>query len=63
MGDRDLKLRVRQEGKSFEAIGFGLAEKYPLDGKTINMAFSPELNSWKGYDRIQLRVVDLEKTD
>ena len=63
VGDRHLKLRVRQEGKSFEAIGFGLAEKYPLDGKTINMAFSPELNSWKGYDRIQLRVIDLEKTD
>jgi single-stranded-DNA-specific exonuclease len=59
VGDRHLKLRVRQEGKSFEAIGFDLAEKYPLDGKTINMAFSPELNRWKGYDRIQLRVIDL----
>jgi single-stranded-DNA-specific exonuclease len=59
VGDRHLKLRVRQEGKSFEAIGFGLAGKYPLDGKTINMAFSPELNRWKGYDRIQLRVIDL----
>jgi single-stranded-DNA-specific exonuclease len=59
VGERHLKLRVRQEGKSFEAIGFGLAGKYPLDGKTINMAFSPELNRWKGYDRIQLRVIDL----
>ena len=59
VGERHLKLRVRQEGKSFEAIGFGLAGKYPLDGKTINMVFSPELNRWKGCDRIQLRVIDL----
>jgi len=59
VGDRHLKLRVSQEGKSFEAIGFGLAGKYPLDGKTINMAFSPELNRWKGYERIQLRIIDL----
>ncbi|OPX35872.1 MAG: single-stranded-DNA-specific exonuclease RecJ [Desulfobacteraceae bacterium 4484_190.2] len=59
VGERHLKLRVRQEGKSFEAIGFGLAGKYPLDGKTINMAFIPELNRWNGYERIQLRVIDL----
>lgn len=59
VGERHLKLSVRQEGKSFEAIGFGLAGKYPLDGKTINMAFSPELNNWKGYERIQLKVIDL----
>ena len=59
VGERHLKLRVKQEGKSFEAIGFGLAGKYPLDGKTINMAFSPEINRWKGCDRIQLRIIDL----
>ena len=59
VGDRHLKLRVRKEGKSFEAIGFGLAGKYPLNGKIINMVFSPELNRWKGYERIQLRIIDL----
>jgi single-stranded-DNA-specific exonuclease len=59
VGERHLKLRVRQEEKSFEAIGFGLAGKYSLDGETINMAFSPELNRWKGYERIQLRIIDL----
>ena len=61
VGDQHLKLRVRQEEKCFEAIGFGLAGKYPLDGETVNMVFRPELNHWKGYDRIELRVVDLEK--
>ena len=62
VGERHLKLRVRQEGMCFEAIGFGLAEKYPLNGKTINMVFSPEVNRWEGYDRIQLKVIDLENT-
>jgi single-stranded-DNA-specific exonuclease len=63
VGERHLKIRVRQEGKSFEAIGFGLAGKHAVEGKTINMVFSPEFNHWEGYDRIQLRIIDLEKTD
>jgi single-stranded-DNA-specific exonuclease len=61
VGEHHLKLRVRQKELSFDAIGFGLAEKYPLDGKRINMVFSPELNRWEGYDRIQLRIIDLKK--
>jgi single-stranded-DNA-specific exonuclease len=63
VGEQHLKLRVRQKELSFDAIGFGLAEKYPLDGKRINMVFSPELNRWEGYDRIQLRIIDLKKTE
>jgi single-stranded-DNA-specific exonuclease len=63
VGERHLKIRVRQKGKSFEAIGFGLAGKHAVEGKTINMVFSPEFNHWEGYDRIQLRIIDLEKTD
>ena len=63
VGERHLKIRVRQKGKSFEAIGFGLAGKHTVEGKSINMVFSPEFNRWEGYDRIQLRIIDLEKTD
>ena len=63
VGERHLKLRVRQKELSFDAIGFGLAEKYPLDGKIINMVFSPEFNRWEGYDRIQLRIIDLKKAN
>jgi single-stranded-DNA-specific exonuclease len=63
VGERHLKLRVRQEGSVLEAIGFGLADGHPLQGETINMAFTPEINAWQGYERIQLKIVDLELAD
>jgi single-stranded-DNA-specific exonuclease len=59
VGEKHLKLRVRQEGKTLEAIGFGLSDRHPLEGKSISMAFTPELNLWQGYESIQLRVIDL----
>ena len=60
VGEKHLKLRVRQGAKVVEAIGFGVAEQHPLDGKAIKMAFTPELNQWQGYEKIQLRIEDLE---
>ena len=63
MGERHLKLRVRQDGRGFEAIGFEMSDEYPLDGKTINMVFTPDLNRSQGYESIQLRIIDLEETD
>jgi single-stranded-DNA-specific exonuclease len=62
VGERHLKLKVRQGMRPMEAIGFGLSDRHPLDGKTIEMVFTPELNHWQGYERIQLRIVDLEVT-
>jgi single-stranded-DNA-specific exonuclease len=59
VGERHLKLRVSQGETTLEAIGFGLADKHPLEGKTVSMAFTPELNRWQGYERIQLRIIDL----
>ena len=49
------------QGRSFDAIGFGLADEHPLEGKTIDMVFTPEMNRWQGYDSIQLRVIDLKR--
>jgi single-stranded-DNA-specific exonuclease len=63
VGERHLKLKVKQEGSVLEAIGFGLSDRHPLQGETINMAFTPEINEWQGYERIQLRIVDLELAD
>jgi single-stranded-DNA-specific exonuclease len=63
VGERHLKLKVRQEGSVLEAIGFGLSDRHPLQGETINVVFTPEINAWQGYERIQLRIVDLELTD
>jgi single-stranded-DNA-specific exonuclease len=63
VGERHLKLRVRQGKRSYEAIGFGMADKHPLEGKTINMVFTPELNRWQGYENIQLRVADIARLE
>ena len=62
VGERHLKFRVRQggDGRPFDAIGFGLADEHPLEGKTIDMVFTPELNRWQGHESIQLKVIDLK---
>ncbi len=63
VGERHLKLKVKQGQTVFEAIGFGLGEKHPLDGKLINIVFSPQIDRWRGYEKIQLRLADLEPID
>lgn len=60
IGEKHLKIKVRKDGKTFDAIGFNLAEKLPHDQKAIDMLFTPELNNWQGYERIQLRIKDLK---
>ncbi len=67
VGEKHLKMTVRQGGSlPFDSIGFGmrsledngLSLKMPVD-----VAFTPELNHWNGYDRIQLRIRDIRATD
>jgi len=63
VGERHLKLMVRQGKRGYEAIGFGMADKHPLEGKTIDMVFTPEQNCWQGYEKIQLRVADIARSE
>ena len=62
VGDRHLKLKVGQGGRIMEAIGFGLSHWHPLQGETIDMVFTPEINEWRGYEKVQLKIVDLQLT-
>jgi single-stranded-DNA-specific exonuclease len=59
VGKRHLKLKVKQERTVMDGIGFGLGEGRPLVEK-INAVFSPEINHWRGLEKIQLRIVDFE---
>ncbi|MDA0737330.1 MAG: single-stranded-DNA-specific exonuclease RecJ [Nitrospirae bacterium] len=63
VGDNHLKLVVRQNGSvPIECIGFrmgGWLPKINGGGLQFDVAFMPEINRWKGYDRIQLRMRDL----
>ena len=66
VGDDHLKLIVRHEGTApVEGIGFRMG--YLVQSGTclqspIDLAFSPEINHWKGLDRVQLRIKDLRSS-
>ncbi len=66
VGEKHLKMTVRQ-GRSlpFDTIGFGMRslEEHGFSLNTrLDVAFTPELNHWNGYDRIQLRIRDFRAT-
>ncbi len=62
IGERHLKFRVGQAGtgKSCEAIAFGMADRRVPDGTMVDLVFTPEMNRWQGYERMQLRVIDMK---
>ena len=62
VGERHLKLKVGQGEHVMEAIGFGLSHRHPLQGEKIDMVFTPEINEWRGYEKVQLKIVDLQVT-
>ncbi len=63
VGEKHLKVTLRQ-GRSlaYDGIGFGM-KSLEAQGLSLRMpvdvAFTPELNHWNGYDRIQLRIRDI----
>lgn len=63
VGEKHLKMTVRQGASlPFESIGFGmksLVERGIQSRTPVDLAFTPELNRWNGYDRIQLRIRDV----
>lgn len=64
VGRDHLKLVVRQDGSpTFEGIGFrmgSLAQTMVATNQLVDLAFVPEMNHWKGLDRVQLRIRDLK---
>jgi single-stranded-DNA-specific exonuclease len=60
VGQKHLKIKVKQGKTVQEAIGFGFSDKRPGKGETVDMVFTPEINTWQGYERIQLVIKDLE---
>jgi single-stranded-DNA-specific exonuclease len=63
VGEKHLKMTVRQGGSMpFDSIGFGmksLEDRGLSPHRPIDVACTPELNHWNGYDRIQLRIRDI----
>jgi single-stranded-DNA-specific exonuclease len=60
-GERHLSFRVRQQATSLRAIAFGMADRAGellSAGGSCCLVFSPRLNEWQGFRRVDLEIVD-----
>jgi len=57
--DKHLGLKLRQDGKFFDAIWFNLKEPVTLPHQ-IDVVFTPEFNTWNGKKEVRLRIMDVD---
>lgn len=60
--ERHLKVRFLAAGFSFEAIGFDMANRVP-EHDTLDVAFSLDINNWKGRQTVRLRLKDIKPSN
>lgn len=63
MGERHLKMEVVSEGTRVECIGFGLGEfasEIPAGGGSFHLAFTPTVNRYRGQERVQLKLREID---
>ena len=60
-GGRHLKLKLTAGGRSFDAIFFSItaAEAGLSVGERVDVAFTPQINEYRGWRTVQLQVCDL----
>lgn len=62
-GERHIHFRVRQQGTTLRAVGWGMAERIEelmsASGQCC-LAFTPRINDWQGFRRVELDVQDLQ---
>ena len=66
VGSGHLKAVLRQDDATLDAIGFGLAERFPPDAvrsRRWDVLFRLEKNTWNGSERAQARLIDLRPDD
>ncbi len=62
-GERHIHFRVQQQGTTLRAVGWGMAdriEELMSAGGDCCLAFTPKINDWQGYRRVELEVQDLQ---
>jgi single-stranded-DNA-specific exonuclease len=62
VGNNHFKIRIRKNtAVSFDAIGFRMGHLASTirDGDRADVAFTPEIQTWQGEDRISLRIKDI----
>ncbi|NWF98668.1 MAG: single-stranded-DNA-specific exonuclease RecJ [Nitrospirae bacterium] len=62
--DSHIKMKLRQNGQSIDAVGFDMALDYGqlLDFPKIDAAYRPLINEWEGKQFLQLRLKALRKS-
>jgi len=55
-----LKMKIKEEGAFYDAIGFNMGNHFPLSDQKIRLAFVPQFNTWQGIKNIQLRIKDIK---
>lgn len=57
-----LKLQLRQDNATFEAVGFGMGELASEihTGDTIDVAYALDENTWNGSTKLQLKIKDIQ---
>jgi single-stranded-DNA-specific exonuclease len=66
-----LKLKIREDGVGYDAIGFNMAERFNALGSGdaspprggIRIAFIPQINEWQGVRSVQLKIKDIKRVD
>ena len=59
VGKDHLKLKIKENGITFDCIAFGKGAFHSLEGKSVDILFQIETNTWQGIKSIQLVIVDL----
>jgi single-stranded-DNA-specific exonuclease len=59
---KHLRLRVKQESTSMNAVAFGFGEWAQRSPKPIDMAFRLEMNEYNGFRSLQMNVIDLRES-
>lgn len=62
VGKNNLRLRLKEKDRYFDAIGFGIGERFQsIPSKEMSLAYTPFLEEWQGLKLVKIKVVDLKE--
>ncbi|MEO7308031.1 MAG: single-stranded-DNA-specific exonuclease RecJ [Ferruginibacter sp.] len=61
--EQHIRFVVKQDKYSFTGIGFNLASKFNLLKEPVDIVFTLDENEWNGNISLQLKVIDLRKSE
>jgi single-stranded-DNA-specific exonuclease len=60
VGNGHLKLKIKESGRFYDAIGFNMASRFDPGDNSIKLAFVPQINTFNGQKSIQLKLRDIK---